>query len=75
MAFDVSFYAKLALLYYKCVVNPATNKTEWMYTKPGDLKKHHMKSEAVFLFYFSLTLFPASYFCSFEIIKHLEYWK
>ncbi len=38
MAFDIPFFVKMNKLYYKCEVNPANNKTEWMYTKPGRSK-------------------------------------
>ena len=34
MGFNVPFFTKQSKLFYNCVVNPATNKTNWMYTKP-----------------------------------------
>jgi len=34
MGFDVPFFTKQSKLFYNCVVNPTTNNTNWMYTKP-----------------------------------------
>ncbi len=33
MGFNLPFYIERSLLDYDCVVNPATNKTDWMYAK------------------------------------------
>ena len=34
MAFGLPFYVKSSKLYVKCVVNNATNSTDWMYQMP-----------------------------------------
>ena len=33
MGFDLPFYVQRSQLVYDCMVNPATNQTEWMFTK------------------------------------------
>jgi hypothetical protein len=34
MAFSLPFYAKTSKLFLKCMVNNATNTTDWMYQMP-----------------------------------------
>jgi len=34
MGFDLALYIKQSKLSFNCTVNPATNQTDWMYTKP-----------------------------------------